>query len=48
DPSVFVEFKRWMAEQPTRDFLKRGRDRKQAAAVQQLLDEGRLKSLVGI
>lgn len=46
DPCVFVDFKRWMAELPTRDFLKRSRDRKQADAVQQLLDEGRLKSLL--
>ena len=44
DPCVFVEFKRWMAEQPSRDFLKQGRDRRQADAVQQLLAEGRLKS----
>ena len=40
---TFVEFKRWMSERPSRDFIKRGRDRRQAEAVQQLIDEGRLK-----
>ena len=43
NPQTFVEFKRWMSERPSRDFIKRGRDRRQAEAVQQLIDEGRLK-----
>lgn len=43
NPQTFVEFKRWMSEQPDREFLKKGRDRRQAEAVQQLIDEGRLK-----
>ena len=43
NPETFVEFKRWMSEQPDREFLKKGRDRRQAEAVQQLIDEGRLQ-----
>ena len=42
-PEVFVEFKRWMADKaPQRPELKRRRDRRQAAIVQTLLDEGLL------
>lgn len=44
DPAIFVEFKLWMANLPTREFIKRGRDRRQAEAVQQLLDHGLLRS----
>ena len=43
NPQTFVEFKLWMSKQPDREFLKKGRDRRQAEAVQQLIDEGRLK-----
>ncbi|MEZ2299444.1 GSU2403 family nucleotidyltransferase fold protein [Variovorax sp. RCC_210] len=43
NPQTFVEFKRWMSEQPDREFLKRGRDRRQAEVVQQLTDEGRFQ-----
>lgn len=42
DPSVFVKFKFWMSEQTSREALKRHRDRRQAQAVQRLLEEGRL------
>ncbi len=37
-PATFVAFKRWMANQPDRDALKRRRDVLQAEAVQELLD----------
>lgn len=38
-PATFVAFKRWMAQQPDRDPLKRRRDVLQADAVQVLLDQ---------
>jgi len=38
-PATFVSFKRWMANQPDRDALKRRRDVLQADAVQELLDK---------
>ena len=38
-PVVFSQFKRWMAEQPDRDPLKRSRDKRQADAVDTLVDE---------
>ena len=38
-PATFVAFKRWMANQPDRDTLKRRRDVLQAEAVQELLDK---------
>ena len=42
-PQAFVEFKRWLAEKAsTRPELKRRRDRRQAAIVQELLDSGSL------
>lgn len=44
DPRTFVDFKLWMSDQPTREFIKRARDRQQALAVQSLLDAGRLRS----
>lgn len=37
-PATFVAFKRWMANQPDRDALKRRRDVLQADAVQELLE----------
>lgn len=37
-PATFVAFKRWMANQPDREALKRRRDVLQADAVQMLLD----------
>ncbi|MGP1683741.1 MAG: GSU2403 family nucleotidyltransferase fold protein [Giesbergeria sp.] len=37
-PATFVAFKRWMANQPDREALKRRRDVLQADAVQTLLD----------
>lgn len=47
-PEAFVEFKRWMAEKaPQRPEPKRRRDRRQAAIVQTLLDEGLLVSQAG-
>jgi len=47
-PEAFVEFKRWMAEKaPQRPEPKRRRDRRQAAIVQALLDEGLLVSQAG-
>ena len=47
-PEAFVEFKRWMAEKaPQRPEAKRRRDRRQAAIVQTLLDEGLLVSQAG-
>jgi len=47
-PEAFVEFKRWMAEKaPQRPEPKRRRDRRQAAIVQKLLDEGLLMSQAG-
>ena len=47
-PEAFVEFKRWMAEKaPHRPAPKRQRDRRQAAIVQALLDEGLLVPLAG-
>ena len=43
DPSVFVTFKTWLAnEAPERPAIKRRRDAQQAAIVQTLLDEGLL------
>jgi hypothetical protein len=41
-PTVFVEFKRWMSGLPDREPIKRQRDAAQAKAVQALLDEQRL------
>lgn len=41
-PSVFVEFKQWMAGLPSRPAGKRRRDALQANIVQQMLDEGLL------
>jgi hypothetical protein len=38
-PATFVAFKRWMANQPDREALKRRRDVLQADAVQELLDQ---------
>jgi hypothetical protein len=38
-PTVFVEFKRWMSTLPDREPIKRQRDAAQAVAVQLLLDE---------
>lgn len=38
-PVVFSRFKRWMAEQPDRDPLKRSRDIRQAEVVDALVDE---------
>ena len=38
-PVVFCQFKRWLAEQPDRDPLKRSRDRRQADVVDALIDE---------
>ena len=38
-PATFVAFKRWMANQPDREALKRRRDVLQADAVQELLDK---------
>lgn len=38
-PMVFVKFKRWMAEQPDRDPLKRRRDVLQAKVVEELVKE---------
>ena len=37
-PATFVAFKRWLANQPDREALKRRRDVLQADAVQMLLD----------
>ncbi len=42
-PSVFVAFKRWMAELDNRPAGKRRRDKSQADIVQQLLDEKSLQ-----
>ena len=39
DPLVFVRFKRWMANQPGRDTLKRKRDTLQAEVVEELTEE---------
>ena len=38
-PVTFIKFKRWLAEQPDRDVLKRKRDRSQAAVVLELVEE---------
>ena len=38
-PAAYVAFKRWLAEQPEREALKRRRDALQADAVQALLDD---------
>ena len=38
-PATFVTFKRWMANQPDREALKRRRDLLQADTVQTLLDK---------
>jgi len=42
-PSVFVAFKRWMAELDSRPAGKRRRDQLQADIVQQMLDEKALQ-----
>lgn len=39
DPLVFAKFKRWMANQPGRDTLKRKRDTLQAEVVEELTEE---------
>ena len=39
DPQVFVAFKRWTAQQSTRESIKRRRDERQADIVQRLLDD---------
>jgi hypothetical protein len=39
DPLVFAKFKRWMANQPSRDALKRKRDTLQAEVVEELTEE---------
>lgn len=41
-PVTFVEFKRWLAERPSREPSKRRRDALQAQTVQGLMDEGLL------
>lgn len=42
-PAIFVDFKRWMADKaPSREPIKRNRDRRQADIVQSLLDQGLL------
>lgn len=41
-PRVFVSFKQWLAAQPDRDPLKRGRDLTQAQTVQAMMDDGLL------
>ena len=41
-PKVFVSFKQWLAAQPDRETLKRGRDQMQAQTVQSLMDDGLL------
>lgn len=41
-PKVFVEFKKWLSAQPSREVLKRRRDVSQAQIVQTLLDDGLL------
>ncbi len=41
-PKVFVSFKQWLAAQPDRETLKRGRDQTQAETVQTLMDDGLL------
>lgn len=41
-PKVFVSFKQWLAVQPDRDALKRGRDQTQAKTVQALMGDGLL------
>jgi hypothetical protein len=41
-PRVFVSSKQWLAAQPDRDPLKRGRDQTQAQTVQTLMDDGLL------
>ncbi len=43
-PRIFVSFKQWLAEQSSREPLKRGRDRRQAEIVQSLMDEGLLQA----
>lgn len=43
-PKVFVSFKQWLAVQPERDPLKRGRDQTQAQTVQALMDDGLLRT----
>jgi len=43
-PKVFLEFKLWLADQSSREPLKRSRDRSQALTVQSLMDEGLLQS----
>ena len=44
DPCIFLNFKRWLSTLDTRDPLKRHRDRRQADAVEQLLQQGLLAS----
>jgi len=41
-PKVFVSFKQWLAAQPDRNAIKRGRDQTQAQTVQTLMDDGLL------
>lgn len=44
DPLTFVRVKRRLSESDSREFIKRERDRRQAEAVQALMDAGRLRS----
>lgn len=44
-PVTFVEFKRWLAERPNREPVKRRRDVLQAQTIQGLMDEGLLVAL---
>lgn len=44
DPLAFVQVKRALSVSDSREFIKRARDRRQAEAVQALLDSGRLRS----
>lgn len=46
DPKTFVDFKHWMSGLPTRDPLKRHRDKRQALAVAELLQAGKLSSKI--
>lgn len=44
DPRTFIDFKRWMARQPSRPAPRRRRDARQADIVQALIDEALLAS----
>ncbi|WP_416757443.1 GSU2403 family nucleotidyltransferase fold protein [Roseateles sp. So40a] len=44
DPLAFVQVKLALSVSDSREFIKRARDRRQAEAVQALLDSGRLRS----